>query len=202
MGDDYAPIDTMTYDEKDNDKENIRLWMAQLIARATPVWLTIPSTPIYKRDLKLQANFWWSIMFSRIYPTKSGNTLTPGRVVVDITKMREETTLIAHWPLNFTLTVNIERDTEGVYTKVPLRAATHRTDMLPPINASNISVESTPQGASPSATIPCPTPVLPHNTKIISSAPKQNGTKVGVLELQDRGLPVKVTKVKQLAADI
>ncbi|MCE0482471.1 hypothetical protein HAX54_041268 [Datura stramonium] len=57
LGNDYAPINTSTYEEKAKDRDNIKPWMTYLISRATPLWLTITTNPIYKRDLKLPTKF-------------------------------------------------------------------------------------------------------------------------------------------------
>lgn len=82
MGNAYVPVDSAAYAEKHFDRENQRPWLAPIIARSTPVWLTLTSAPIFKRDLKLQAKFWWSMLICRIWPTKSDNALTIDRAVV------------------------------------------------------------------------------------------------------------------------
>ncbi|XP_059274935.1 uncharacterized protein LOC132029650 [Lycium ferocissimum] len=58
-------------------------WIVLFIsAKAELPWRTNLKAPIYKRELSLEAKFWWTIIHTRIHPTQFDNTLTPDRAVL------------------------------------------------------------------------------------------------------------------------
>ncbi|XP_060208451.1 uncharacterized protein LOC132635880 [Lycium barbarum] len=66
-------------------------WIVLFIsAKAELPWRTNPKAPIYKRELSLEAKFWWTIIHTRIHPTQFDNTLTLDRVVLLVAIMSKD----------------------------------------------------------------------------------------------------------------